>query len=129
MGLTREAVLNCQDRVTEVVKVPEWGGEINVRSLNGAERDAFEGSRIAVDKKGTIQVRVENIRARLVALAACDDNGARIFTDEDVKALGFKNASALSRVYDVAARLSGITKEDIEDIAKNSKVDEPSTST
>jgi len=41
-----------------------------------------------------------------------------LFTDADVKALGMKSAVALQRVFDVAQRLSGITSDDVDELAK-----------
>ena len=36
--LTRKQILECADIPTEIVKVPEWGGEVLVKGLTGAER-------------------------------------------------------------------------------------------
>ena len=41
-----------------------------------------------------------------------------MFTDKDVKALGEKSANALQRVFDVAQKLSGITPDDVEELAQ-----------
>ena len=38
------------------------------------------------------------MRAKLVAAAACDDAGNRIFADEDVLLLARKSSAALKRV-------------------------------
>ena len=82
--LTREQILQCDDLPKETVKVPEWGGEVQVRTMTGTDRDAFEASLIG--KEG----RLENVRARLVSLAVCDESGNRLFGDADVAALGAK---------------------------------------
>jgi hypothetical protein len=42
MTLTRDSILNAKDLKKELVKVPEWGGEVYVRCMTGSERDAFE---------------------------------------------------------------------------------------
>ena len=42
--LNREAILSSVDLPKELVSVPEWGGDLYVRTLNGTERDAFEAS-------------------------------------------------------------------------------------
>lgn len=114
--LTREQILQCDDLPKETVKVPEWGGEVQVRTMTGTDRDAFEASLISkeVGKEG----RLENVRARLVSLAVCDESGNRLFGDEDVAALGAKSAKALDRVFAVAQRLNGIGAEQV-DQAKN----------
>jgi hypothetical protein len=44
-----------------------------------------------------------------------------LFTDEDVAALGQRSAAALERVFDAASRLSGLSAEDMEELAKNSE--------
>jgi hypothetical protein len=110
--LTREQILQCDDLPREIVKVPEWGGEVQVRTMTGTDRDAFEASLIG--KEG----RLENVRARLVSLAVCDESGDRLFGDADIAALGAKSAKALDRVFAVAQRLNGIGAEQVEQ-AKN----------
>lgn len=92
-----------------------------VRSLTGAERDQYEEAlirwrsgehgRVAVDASLT------NARAKLVSLAVVDGDGKRLFTDQDVVALGQRNAKALARIFDVAARLSGLTAGDVAELA------------
>ena len=44
MLLTRDKILSADDIRSERVKVPEWGGEVIVREMTGAERDEWEGS-------------------------------------------------------------------------------------
>jgi len=117
--LTREAILNASDLLTEVVEVPEWGGSVIVRGLSGAERDHFESSVVEMDGK-KVKVKSENMRAKLVALCVVDETGARIFSDQDVAALGQKSAAALDRVFQAAQRLSGLTEVDVQELEKNS---------
>lgn len=118
--LTREQILGATDIITELVPVPEWGGEVLVRGLSGAERDRFEAS--IVDVRGKRRsVNLLNVRARLVALAIVDESGQRVFRAGDVEALGAKSAAALSRVFDAAQRLSGLSDDDVEELEKNSR--------
>lgn len=119
--LTREAILEASDLATEDVEVPEWGGAVRVRSLTGIERDAYESSIASVrweGTKATIQSNQTNIRARLVALSAVDDAGAKLFTEKDVLILGQKSAAALERVFKVAQRLSGLSDQDVEELKR-----------
>ena len=120
--LTRDAILQVQDLPTERVHVPEWGGDVLVRALTGAERDRFEQSIVEQRGKST-RMNLQNIRAKLVALTVVDEQGNRIFKDEDVKWLGNKSAAALDRIFEVAQRLSGLRDEDVEELAKNSESD------
>lgn len=120
--LTRDAILQAQDLPTERVFVEEWGGEVIVRGLTGAERDRFEQSIVETRGKNT-RVNLHNIRAKLVALCCVDEDGNRIFRDEDAELLGRKSAVALNKVFEVAQRLSGLRPEDVEELAGNSGAD------
>ena len=118
--LTRDQILNAQDIQTEEVSVPEWGGSVLVRALDGEERDALEASMIQGKGKNA-QVNLKNLRAKLAARSMVDENGKRLFEDGDIPALAKKSAAALNRVYEAAQRLSGITPEDVDELTKNSK--------
>ncbi len=89
-----------------------------MRGLTGAERDAFEQSIVETRGKNT-RMNLRNIRAKLVALTVVDEDGNRIFSDEDAEALGKKSAAALDRIFAVAQRLSGLRPEDVEELAGN----------
>lgn len=116
--LGREAIFAVNDLQTEDVEVPEWGGTVRVKGLTGTERDSFEESCIS-GKGKQASFKMSNIRAKLVAKTVVDEEGNSIFKEADVEALGRKSGSALDRVFTVAQRLSGITKEDIEELEKN----------
>ena len=123
--LKREDILAASDLVIELVSVPEWGGDVYVKGMTGAERDKFEGSifRASVGKKaGKVsevdRLNLSNVRAKLCSMTICDEDGKRLFTEKDVQALSQKSAAALQRVFVVAQRLSGITDEDIEELAE-----------
>lgn len=102
--LTRDAILASKDLTITTLAVPEWGGEVGVRAMTGAERDSFEGAMLAAKEKAAIP----NLRAELCARCLCDSTGAALFTAADVTALGGKSAAALGRVFDAAAKLNGI---------------------
>jgi hypothetical protein len=116
MALTKEQILAADDLSREAIDVPEWGGVVYVRVLTGAERDRFESDTVGSGKK----VNMANIRARLAVLCLVDGDGIRLFDDGDVIALGKKSASALSRVFNTAMRLNGMSQSDVEELAKNS---------
>lgn len=114
--LSREAILGAIDLVVEKVSVPEWGGCVHVRVMTGRERDAFETSMPSSEDKA---VRYQDMRARLVALAICDASGQRLFDLSDIEALTKKSASALDRVFEVAARLNHLTERDQKELIEN----------
>lgn len=122
--LTKQQILAAPDIQEELVPVPEWGGEVMVRGLSGTERDAYEAMTVRVDKDGKRRWDFANLRARLVAMAIVGEDGRRMFSDGEVAELGAKSAGALDRVFQRALKLSGLTNEDIEELAKNSESDQ-----
>lgn len=122
--LNRDQILNAHDIKQETVAVPEWGGDVLVQGLSGAQRDAYEATIISM--RGTnAQMNLINARAKLVSRCLVNEQGARLFSDDDVRALSEKSATALQRVYDVAARLSGLQDKDLADMAKISADGQP----
>lgn len=117
--LNKEQILKADDRRFEEVSVPEWGGEVRISSLSGAERDRWEASLAKVGKDGQPQPNLVNMRARLVALAIVDEEGRRVFTDNDVLALGGKSSRALQRVFEAASELSGIEDDAVEKVKED----------
>ena len=115
--LTKSEILAAQDLATEEVEVPEWGGTVTVRTFTGDVRDSFEQSLLGPD--GKPRSSLAGVRARLVALTVVDEKGERLFTDDEVTALGAKSAKALDRVFTVAQRMNGLTKADVDALAKN----------
>jgi hypothetical protein len=96
------------------VRVPEWGGEVNVRELTGNERDQYDA--IAYDRRGDFR----GLRAALVAIALCDENGESLgFTEAEVEQLGNKSGSAIDRCFEVVKDLSGMNEDGIEEAEKN----------
>lgn len=116
--MNKQMILDADDLKTEDVSVPEWGGSVRLRTLTGGERDKFEADSMSLNKKGNPQMNLINMRARLVALCAIDDAGARMFADSEVTKLGSKSAMAINRLFDAARKLNGMTQEDVEELAE-----------
>lgn len=118
-ALTRDAILTPTHRglKQETVSMPEWGGEVIVRELTSSEADVFEVSmRAAPAANGSGNLiddnkRFELFRAKIIVLSVIDEDGNRVFTDDDVKTLGEMPRSVLDRVASVALRLSGYSEE------------------
>ena len=113
--LTRDSILQADDLPKESVEVPEWGGQVWVRTLSGTERDAFEQSMVMKKNKPNM----DNVRARFAVLTICDEAGERLFQAADADELGKKSAAALDRIFAVAQRLNGFSDQDQKDIAGN----------
>jgi hypothetical protein len=120
--LSRDALLGRTARTYETVAVRALDGAlIRVQSLTGAERGKFEKALRAPGKKGEEgEIVTEHFRTKLIALAIVDDTGAPQFTLEDVAAINQLPAAAISEIFDVAARLSGIGATAAKDAVGNS---------
>lgn len=116
--LTKAQILAADDIKTEPVPVPEWGGDVLVRGLSGAQRDDYEQS-VMVGRGANKEVNLRNARAKLVVRSVVDADGELLFSEQDVAALGKKSAAALQRVFEVATRLSGLSKEDLDELTEN----------
>lgn len=117
--LNKQEILAKEDLKTEDLFVPEWDAWVKVRTLNASERDHFEAGTVQRNGKKTT-TNLENIRARLCLLCLVDENGERLFQEEDTYPLGGKSAAALDRIFTVAQRLNGLRDEDVEELAGNS---------
>ena len=122
MRLSRDDFLKAEDRAAEEVDlsdIPGYGGSVLVRGLTGAERDEFEAS--LLQRRGNrLEPNTRNVRAKLVARCVVDDEGNPLFDLAEAELLGRKSAQVISRIYDVAARLSGLSESDVEELAGNS---------
>lgn len=116
--LTKDQILSANDVRARDVEVPEWGGSVRVRGMMGTERDDYEQK--MVERRGNkIEANLTNARARLVSMCVIDEAGDRLFSESDVKQLGSKSAAALTRVYEVASQLSGLSADDMEELSEN----------
>lgn len=92
----------------EAVPVPDLGGEVIVRALTLSERfTLFAG----IEGDGRyLQM------ARLLSLAVVDAKGEPLLTQDEWDIFGAEHFAAMSGLFDVAKRLSGL---DAEAVAKN----------
>lgn len=118
--LTRNDILKADDAQVEDVPVPEWGGAVTVKGLSGTERDEYESSILQMVGDKMVPT-LENARAKLVVRSIIDENGAPMFTADDIEQLGSKSARALQRVFDKARELSGLKDEDIKELVQGLK--------
>lgn len=112
-----------------VEKIHAFGGDCFIRVISGAERDRYESSKQVIDfrregRRGGLDVdarmNLANLRARLAAVVLSDEQGNRLFTDEDAAKLGNLDARELEKVYVAGCRLNGLDAEAIGDAEKNS---------
>jgi hypothetical protein len=116
--LSREDILRANDLERELVSVPQWGGEVYVRVMTGAERDRYERSLLALDGD---RAPVQQFRAHLLALCLCDEYGGRLFDIQEISMLNDKSWVVMDRLYEVAQRLNKTTADAVETLLGNSE--------
>jgi hypothetical protein len=122
MALNKKAILAANDvKLDGPVNVPEWGGDVFIKTLSGTERDSFEES-YSTEK-------MKNFRSRFLVLTLSDDKGARLFTDDEVDQLGGKSAIVINRLFDKAWAVNAFRSEDVEALGKDSPSDQSGGST
>lgn len=117
----RDRILNANDILEEKVMIPEWGIEIVVRGMSGADRNRILEECVKINPK-TKETKTDLKKMYPEVIIACaydPETNERIFHPEDRDALGNKNGKALDTVFKVAAKLSGLNDE-IEEEEKNS---------
>ena len=113
MALSKEQILAAKDFTSEIVKVPEWGGDVHIRTMSGADRDAYH---LAMQEEKAAVGKFESL---LLALTLADENGALLFTLAEVETLCAKSAAVLDKLAKESLRINGMTTEAKEEAAKN----------
>lgn len=123
--LSRDELLDTDDRVivelTIPSHVPVWAGRtLYIRTMTGEERDEFEKAMIVEGAEGQ-KVDTRFFRARVFAATVCTPQGDLIFNINDAQAISKKNSALLAFVFNKSAPLSGITREDEDELVKKSE--------
>ncbi len=116
--LTREAILSADDLPRESLLIPEWGGDVWIRTLTQQERDEWEQQvRDQTWEDGA--VGQAGLKSLLAILTLLDADGQRMFVSDDLPEFNQKSAAAVDRIWQVACRLNGLTEGDVEELAEN----------
>jgi hypothetical protein len=113
--LGRDAIVGTNDRRELVVDV--WGGRVRVLEPVGDDRVRFE--RLLLEDTLSNAERL----ARIAALGIVDQDGRRLFDDEDAGAAALlrKSQRELRKVYEAVVQVSVIRQEDLADAVGKSE--------
>jgi hypothetical protein len=105
--LSIEQILAADDIPSEVVQVPEWGGEVKVRGLSRAAFDAItKAAEVIIPATGPGQQpttgRDDDKFAEHLFLACVIEPK---FSEEHLELLKDKSVAALNRVYEAIGRV------------------------
>lgn len=122
MALSKKAILAAKDtKLKGPVAVPEWGGDVYFRTISGLERDQFEDA--------YSEQKMKAFRARFLVLTISDENGDRLFADNEVEALGQKSSVVINRLFDEAWQHNAFTQEAVDALGEGSASDQSEGST
>lgn len=120
--LTREDFLQPFKPVIKEVAVPEIkaGGVAYVRSFSAGDRGKLEvlGARYK-DKKNYEDT--PKIRYLACVLGMCDEQGARIFQENELDKIAQMSSIVVDRLSEEIFKLNGLDKSKIEELEKNSE--------
>jgi hypothetical protein len=119
MALTGADILDIEARPMDSVIVPDWNGaEIYVRKMSAVERAAYEVKMMELND-APLGDRIWKIKVLCVVLCACNEDGERLFADDQFEAVAAKSTDAVDLVFTLADKLNLITQHGVETEAGN----------
>jgi hypothetical protein len=114
MPITSDELLSIEDlRKPTKLHVKAWKRDVYILDPTAEMlRDWEAYCSLPADRRG-------DIRARLVVKLVCDEDGNRVFRDDQIVAVGKKSAAAIKEISEFCAERMRITDKDIEEYEKN----------
>lgn len=116
--LDRAAILAADDRKTELVDVPEWGGQVRVTTISAKAH--YDIMRLTEnDEQGNTKFWIGVLLARTIV----DEHDNQLFTEKDISALMNKSNKAIDRLVTAALKLNpfGNLEDAVQEAEKNSE--------
>lgn len=113
---TIEEILATDDAHREVVTCPEWGTDVLVVSMSAEERSDVEkrwGKKDVASDPGGFRTDVLERTLKKQDLTP-------FATPEQIKLLMKKNGGPVERLFEKGCKISGLSKEDVKELEKNS---------
>lgn len=103
---------------TKQVKCPELGGDLLVTEMPGTIRNRLEAAYAAISEGADGKV-MDPVIVSLVSACVVDEDGRPFLTRGKAEELFKTRPKVAYRVRDAVAKLSGISKEDAEELAES----------
>jgi hypothetical protein len=132
--LSRAQIEAAKDFTTVTVSVPEWGGDVLLRSMTvgchddlqirylrlaGEEASSENGAATSLLHRHPELLR--EVKSRLLSYCICDDAGQLLFNDnEGRQILEQRNPVIIDRLYEAASQLNRLSTADVEEEKKAS---------
>lgn len=117
----RDLLLKPVETPTEIVPLPELGQgvSVTVKGMTARDKGAFDMQFVT---KGEHNTRAQKqMRERMLVACCVDESGNRLFTLEDVAALGLQSVAIIERIFDACQRVNGTASKAVETAEKNSE--------
>jgi hypothetical protein len=112
----RSAIIASDDLPREPVEVPWVDEKLYIRGMSANDKDHW----LVLHSPDLESFQwKEQATASLVAKCLVTEDGERIFSDDDIEALGEKNGDTLTELRGVAMRLSGMNSQEAEVVAED----------
>jgi hypothetical protein len=113
----RDRIIAVDDLQREIVKIEQWGLDVEIRGMSGAARAAIVQD--AADNNGNINFA--KMMPEVVIGCVFDPlTGEQVFGSEDKESIMSKNGAALEKINTIAMRLSGFGVDAIDVAGKDS---------
>lgn len=106
----RKTALNAEDIEKEIVPVPKWGIDVEVRGMAATDRFRLLQTS-SVDGKVNFQRWFPDL---VIACVFDPATGEKIFEAADREALLAKSGKVVGELAEIASRLSGLSDADVE---------------
>lgn len=105
--LTREDILARAKPRTRQVEVESLGGTVTLRAITANERDQLE---MFIQKQ---RGNLRGVRARMVRLCCCKEDGSPLFQEGDETAIGELDGSVLEPLIAHCMELCGVKSQEV----------------
>jgi hypothetical protein len=113
MLLNKQQIRDIDDLPSKIVHMPEWGGDIKIRTMSAKHRIEFE--KLNVNAKTELETIIN-----LIMFSCVNQDDSLMFDKNDFEFLSSKSAKSLMRIFEEAVGMSTLTEKKLEEKAKNS---------
>jgi len=113
MLLNKQQIKDVDDLPSKVVHMPEWGGDIKLKTMSAKHRIEFE--RLNANTKTELETIIH-----LIMFSCVNEDGSLMFEKEDYTFLSNKSAKSLMRLFSEAVDMSTLSEKSLDKKAKNS---------
>ena len=124
----REQLRELMRGPVKTVNVPEWGGDIGIRTLSAADLVHLRSFAKDDATKATADDDL-NAMCELLSMAISDSDGKRMFTPDELREWGGNQIGVMNRLVEETQRHNGFGVKADEELTKNFESGPTSVST